>query len=466
MVWSAIGAVLVMTLVVPALSLPASASSAPLGATTALSAPQQWAYGAQKWVNVSITLPNATYVEHAFFGWQVIYTMTNTSNTSYQLEAQRTMGAYFYADYCRPNCSAPTVHGNVSLQGWESDVGFANLTTTANVTENGSAVPALGLVNASAQSSAHLAESFVVSGTGPQGHSVSASGTLTVNGAAHMAVDFTPPLGLVPMNLTNGTHWNSTSAFTAQGGYSLAFNWTRTAITGATSSGNGSQSGSANANGTVAIHGADLGTVRLANGQTVPVIVLVTVGPFNALDGFVLLPGGYNLFGQGHHDWDGESAGLETVATGRLDVHLDAREHRLHVDAATSSYATDASGVTDVAPSSGVAAATPMAGPTGSSPTDVQAQPESVATAQQNAACLTGTCASSGSQRAMGALVIGLLIASAIAVVVGTVAVVEYRRWAARRRPPAGPPAIPAGPMWSSGIANPPPSEGPTPPPE
>src|SRR5579862_1585345 len=142
---AAAGLVVLALLVVPAMAVPAAGSAVPLASTNS----QQWAYGAEKWVNVTIDFPNATYTQHAFFGWQVVFTATNTSNTTQAWEVQRTVGADFFAQYCHPNCSAPTAYGNLSVIGLERDAGFANLTDTATVYVNGSAVAAVGLVNAS-----------------------------------------------------------------------------------------------------------------------------------------------------------------------------------------------------------------------------------------------------------------------------------------------------------------------------
>src|SRR5215472_829749 len=88
--WSALGAALLITLVIPALAVPTEAAP-----VTPLSggAPQQWAYGGSYWHNTSLSLNNLTITSKVFFGWQVIFTATNTSATTVMLEAQRTMAA-------------------------------------------------------------------------------------------------------------------------------------------------------------------------------------------------------------------------------------------------------------------------------------------------------------------------------------------------------------------------------------
>lgn len=450
---AALGAALLVTLVVPALAGSASAAPVPMGSGG--SAAQQWAYGGQDWVNVTAHLGNATYDEHAFFGWQVIFTATNTSATTVELEAQRTMAASLYAQYCQPNCSSPNVFGNLSVTGWEKDVGFANFTTQSSVTEMGSAVPAVGIVNASATTSGNLSESLRLSVTGPMG-SHSASGSLSVAGHAAASVAFSPSLGLVPFNVSKGDTWNSSAPFAAHGSWALAYAYQRSGFLGGNISGSGSPSGSVNASGNVSLNGEDLGNMTLRNGLTVPVIALEIQGPFDDVDGVILVPHDSEIFSAGLHDWAHGEFGSELVSTARLDVAVDAFHH-VRVVAAASQYSGSDSSLSG---SGGATAG--MASPAASAPAGglVQAQPESVAQAQRASSCLVGGC---GAGSAVGSGLLGLLVIGLIvAAVLGTVAVIEYRRWA--RRPgrgglvggysqvvpgtsvPPAPPAVPPAP--------------------
>ncbi len=417
-----LGAALVALLIVPAFAAPALGSPVALGG----SATQQWAYGGQKWVNATVTLPNATLTYRAFFGWQVVFTATNTTLTTQAWEAQRTMAGHLYVDYCQPNCSAPTTHGNVSLSGWEVDAGFANLTAAGSVYENGSAVPAVALLNASFENAANLSESFSYMSTGGL-LSGSTSAALDVAGAAHGTVQFSPSLGLVPLNLTPGTHWNSSSAYSAAGGWSVVYTASHTGFNGSLSSSTATASGGVNSSGTIQLYGADLGTVTLNNGLAVPAVVLVWSGPFDDVDGVILIPHDFDLFDGGGHIWDHEGFGGESVATSTLDFNVDA-DHHLKLVAAASSYGSEATSVPGATPVLAPATAGPT--PSATSPTVVQAQPESVTQAQSSAACLTGTCATSSPVRAVLGLYVGLVVVGVV--VAGVAGLLIYLR--GRRR--------------------------------
>ena len=455
-----LGAAVAVLLVMPGLVAPASASPAPLAGG---SLSQQWAYGAQKWVKVSVDFANATYTAHAIFGWTVVFTATNTSATTVELEAQRTMAGSYFADLCAPACTNPTGQGNLSITAWEKDTGFANLTTTASVYENGIATPAVGLLNASAQASGNISESLWLK-VQHFNTTISAATSLYVAGAAHASVSFAPALGLVPLNASTGAVWNSSSAFNASGGWSANANWYRTSVLGVTTSGSFNPSGSVQSSGDVALGGADLGSITLGNGATVPVIALAWTGPFDDVDGVILIPHDFDLFGDSHHDWSSESLGATQVSTSDLDIAVDAAHHLRVVATATSFQSSDTSLSTA---SQTVAGPTPAS--TATAPTLVQAQPETVDQAQQSSSCMLGHCAP-GSATAAGApigliLVVGLIAA----LVIGSVSVIEYRVWARRRaerglvgtpspvRPVSPPPGVSGG-----YVPPPPPPSAPT----
>ncbi|HEY6238471.1 MAG TPA: hypothetical protein VIZ68_04725 [Thermoplasmata archaeon] len=452
-----VGVALLALLVVPGLASPASASSVALSGASS----QQWAYGAQKWANVSLNFGNATYTAHAFFGWQVVFTATNTSATTVMLEAERTMAGSFYADLCSPSCTNPAAQGNLSIVGWEKDAGFANLTTTGTVYENGTPFPAVGLLNASAQADGNISERLTASLATPAFNG-SASTSLFVAGAAHSQVSFPHSLGLVPYNLSPGLAWNSTSAFSASGGWSIDVVYAHTGFAGTTTNASFSPSGTVQGNGDVALHGYDAGTIVLDNGRTVPVITLVWTGPFDNVDGIILVPHDFNMFGSGEHAWAADSLGSQAVSTANLDLTVD-DSHHLQIVAAASSF--------DSSDTSLATAATPIAGPapaapSGASASVVQAQPESVASAQQSSNCLVGQCSGPAAKAGFGGLGLALLVGLVVLVVVGTVGVIEYRVWARRRaaRGRVGP--LPAVTSWPPpGASMGPPPNGQLPPP-
>ncbi len=420
-----IGAALVAFLIAPGLASPASASAVPLGST----APQQWAYGAEKWVNVSVILPNATYTSQAFVGWQVVYTATNTTLGGVELEAQRTMGATFASKFCSPNCASPSVLGLLNISGWSKIAGFANLTATASVYENGSPVLAIGLENAQAQGTANLSERLQL--TAPIGGAArTASSTFFAAGATHAQVGFTPALGLVPLTVANGTAWNSSSAYSAAGAWDIAMSYSHSAFTGTKTAGAYSANGSVTGNGTLGLQGRDLGTVTLRNGQTIPALDLQVSGPFDVSDGVILVPHDFDLFNGDDQVLGSHILGGETFFTSNVDVAVD-NLHHLRIVAAASNYGSDDSSL-PTGPSTTSVSATPAAS---ASPTYLQAQPEPVASAQSASSCLVSACPAGATGGLFGGgaglvvAVIGLVVLAAV----GSVSVIEYRIWAKRR---------------------------------
>jgi hypothetical protein len=440
--WAVVGVAVLAMLVLPGLVSTASASPVPLGS----SASQQWAYGAQKWVNASFTTNNGTYTSQAYFGWQVIFTATNTSATTVMLEAQRTMAGSFYAKFCSPTCTNATAQGSLSITGHDSDTGFANLTTAATVDESGTPVPAVGLLNTHSQANGNISEALQYSYLFG-GKTWAASQSLYVTGSAHALVNFSSALGLIPYNVTAGQSWNSSAAFSAAGAWALNATWARVGVLGSKFSGSPSAASNLSASGTVSLWGSDIGTITLANGQTVPVIVLAWTGPFDDLDGIILVPHAYDMFGDAAQPYSSDQLGAQTVTTANLDLYVDSAHHVHFVASAASYLAADDTLATQ---STAAASTTPAAT---ASPTVVQAQPESVATAEQSANCLSGGCSGgAGASASSGVLGVALLVGLAVVVVVGAVSVIEYSVWA-RRRAQMGGNAM-RGPIRA---ANPPP---------
>ncbi|MCI4317697.1 MAG: hypothetical protein L3J96_04095, partial [Thermoplasmata archaeon] len=365
--------------------LAVSAQAAPVPTSTG--APQQWAYGAQKWVNVSAMLPNGTFTVHAFFGWDVILTATNTSSSTVAVEAVRTMGASYSAQFCNPNCVSAATMGNVSMSAVESDAGFVNMTGNATVFENGAATPALGIMNASAQSQGRVNESLQFHGMhGNVTRSVSAM--LSVRGHAQASVSFSPALGLIPWNAQPNATWNSSSRFAAQGSWGIGWAAQRTNLLGRSLNVSGSPNGAVNASGRLSVAGQDLGNVTLSNGETVPAIVLALSGPFDDVDGVILVPHAFDLFGGVHHAYDASALAAQSATTSQVDFAIDTLHHRVQVVASTTVFASADQSLTTTA---AAPALTPSASST-TAPSVLQGQPESITQAQQGSQCLSGAC--------------------------------------------------------------------------
>jgi hypothetical protein len=438
------GVLAVAALVVPALAATAAAS-APAPQPNA--PPVQWAYGGSRWVNVTTDFANSQYEAHAFFGWTVIFTLTNTSNSTFEIEAQRTLGATYTAQYCSPTCATPKGSLSLVATGVERETGFANFTVNGTVDESGASVPALGLENSHAVGAASLNETVVGTRT-VLGTTRAASANLDVKASAATQVNFATPLGIAPWNLSAGTSWNSSSAFTASGTWAIAYNWS---VSGAYNnnttaiSGSGSPSGQVNSSGTVGLYGVDLGTYTLANGQNTSVVALTWgVGPFDGVDGIILVPRAYEIFGGGAHVFAGHAPGVESIATSHLDLVLVRNHHVVRFAAATTNYAgSDSLAAVGTSSSVNAQASTPaLAGPSGPAASGVQAQPESVPQAQAAAACLvaSGCTASAPGGSAGPAGLRPLTFVAVGVVVVAVVATVGYAAYASRgrRRGPGG----------------------------
>jgi hypothetical protein len=344
--------------------------------------PQQWAYGAQTWKNVTYNGTNYVYDGRAYFGWEVVLTATNTSASTTQLEADRTVGISYFVQYCSPDCGAPKVLGNLSLRAWQHQVEFANLTANATVYENGTAAVALGLSNGSDNLAAGLAEASQVVRNGV----VTRAGTLNVARQASAQVSFTPALGLVPWNAATNLSWNSTSTFSASGERQDSYNYTQT-LGGQTSSGADQSNATLARTGTESIRGRDVGNVTLRDGETSTGIALVAQGPFDLDDGLFVASHDANLFGGATQNWTIRALGASLASTSRIDLNIDRLHHvgRLLSAAATYSASDQSVGLTGGPTATGSVS---TVSPNGT----LQAQPETVASAQTAAGCIVNAC--------------------------------------------------------------------------
>lgn len=436
-------------LLVPVLALPASAAPAPNPNQPAL----QWAYGAERWVNASTVLPHGTYNANAFFGWNVIYTLTNTSNSTFEIEAQRTMGVSYSAQYCSPSCSQASATLGLKITGNERETGFVNFTVNGSVDEAGVATQALGLLNSHAVARGYLNESLSGSRT-VAGATQSGSASLDVAAQAEAQIAFGSSLGLVPWNTMPGTTWNASAPYTASGSWGIDFTW---ASQGALTNGSGSAnpSGAVNGSGTVAVAGADLANITLANGLNTSVVVLGwNGGPFDGVDGIILVPHAFEIFGAGARVFAGHAPGLQSVLTSRVDLFVDRAHHRVRFAAAAASYQGSDTLTTSSATAIGTTTDAAAVGP---SAANVQAQPESVSAAQSQTCSFVG-CGSSapgGSDlRPLAFVAAGVVVVA----VLGTVGTYQYRQRSRRRS------SLPASEGSASQYPPPPSSSGFTPP--
>ncbi len=445
--WLAIFGVLAFGLMMPvAAATPAPAFHQP----NPNNPPQVWAWGATFVKNGQGTLSgngsgpggtsswSLTYTIHAFLSWNVILTQTNTSTTSFSLQGQRVMAASYFLSASGSN-GPESGQLNVTAQGWETDNGFANFTTTGTVLLNGTTpVAALAVENANGNTAGNFTAISTAQLSGPQ--SGSFSGYASAAAEAQASLAFQPPLGLFPLNVTSGAWWTSTSNYTAQGTYSVACHYGYSASgAGGTSGagGNCGSSGSASGSGSVTVYGADHDLDTGFPGQTFHKVTLgFSAGfQFELRDGLLFVPSQANLYASATGPAGGSTGAPTDGAQVSLN-YLDVSAHATHApvvatNAQFSPRVGATMGVGLLAPSGSFGAlASPSAvsAPAGLSAYAVQAQPESPSQAQSNNACLLSGCAAAGKSGIFSPLVALLVVGAAVAVVVGAVMVERSRR--------------------------------------
>jgi hypothetical protein len=392
----------------------ASPSATPASATT------QWAYGGQGNATGSVTIDAATVAWNASFGWTVIFTATNTSNSTVQLEEQRTVGIDLATTLNAPNVSA-----SYTFHGTESDLAFVNLTDASTVYVNGSAVPALGITNESLHVNAAVDQSILVA---VHGHSH--PGWLNVTGAAEGTVAFAPSLGLIPLNLSGVQMWNSSATSSPSVSWTINYAWAALGWNGTTRSGSGVATGNWSATGPVTVTGLKVAVLHPFSDHKVRTgVVLIVQGPVDAYDGYSFVPHAFDLFGGGAHPFDAVAFGSASIGSGQGEtLYVSPGPRGPILSAADSNF-----GAT---PGASSALAQPTSGPSpaaSSSPgATVEGQPMSVASAQAESSCLLNGCGG-GAAQVSGALIEIAVIALAVVAVVGTVAVIEWRSYARRR---------------------------------
>ncbi len=411
-------AVLVALAAFPVVAGTASASPAPLTAASSPSNP--WAYGGVGWSNGSVIVGNSELTWNASFGWTVIFTETNTSAHTQMFEEQRTVGIDLTAAY-----TSPAVNATYTFHGQEIDVAFANITNASVVYSDGAALPAIGLVNDSTDSSGAIAEAISVTS-----HDATKSASLDVTATAQTSVSFSPALGLIPLNLTGVSEWNSTATASPSASWNISYTWANNGFGGVTGSGTKSANGSLSTSGAVNLTGFDVTKTQGLPAFSPPVprhaIILIVQGPLGNYDAFILVPRGFDLFGGGAPPYASESLGTATISAQTLYVSDGADGPA--VTAGATTFGATTSAVDTLASASG--GSQPAAG---SAPgTTVVGAPMSVSQAQAENTCLTTGC--SGTTSPMLGLGAVLVIAGlAVVAVVGTVAVVEWRAYARRR---------------------------------
>jgi hypothetical protein len=419
----------------------------------------QWAYGAQENVSFTVTTNGSTFTVNGEFGYAVIFTRTNTSNSTYMLESQRTEAFNFTADFCSNVCgTAPSVLVDLSVKAYEQDTGFANVTTQGTVYENGTAVPAVALQDVSSQVRAALSENLAATAYAAKG-TFTASQSFNANLSDAASVQFSPALGLLPYAPapSTGSVWNASAAYTIMGSASGAWSARSVGFLGVLRTSSGDISGSDNASGTVNVYGHDLGTITLRDGRTLPVIALNIVGPFSVREGTIWVPTSGDLWAQTQGRLQAFALASIGSSTDRLDVAYGAQGH-LELGASSTGFTPTPGAATATATGgpAGVTVASQV--PPGPSPAgaEVQAQPETVAQAESASNCMVNGCGATGSTGSpLGAHIALLVGIAGVAAIAALLAALVVSRRRAPRTPRGPATAYPAAPATAAALAPP-----------
>ena len=366
-------------------------SAAPMSAV----APDSWSYGVEKWFNFTSPMANGVHTIHAYMAWYTVFNLTNLSSPVFQLSVERTVLSNFTAQYCAPDCVSPDLQVNLSHATYEHAVGYVNVTRAGVVYENGTAVPAFAVLNASATANAVAVSSSEIWVVTPQGvrH---VTEEFHAAGQAQARLSFDPALGLLPLTLSVGDTWNATSAYEGQGNWSVVWSYEKTNASGAITTLSGVPAGSLNVTGGVTVDGAVVGSMTLPGGTVLPAITLDFSSNLQVLDGMIFLPRGANFFdGPGGHPWDGYRMGFAMMETHRLAVQFMGEAASFRLSAATSLFGTSdttpamGDGMMGTGPS--MMAATAVNATPGVPTVEVAAVPLDPATATAAAGCLNAT---------------------------------------------------------------------------
>ncbi|MDE1820201.1 MAG: hypothetical protein KGJ23_07330 [Euryarchaeota archaeon] len=378
---------------------------------------------------------------HGFLSWNTVLTQTNTSTTSFELEAQRViLGAYFLS---ATGTQGPTTGSvNITVLAWEQDHSFSNFTTTGTVLLNGTtSVPAVAIESVHALVNSNLTARVNASLTGGQTGAMQGYASGAVH--ADATLNFAPALGLVPVTPVPDSWWNSTSTYTAQGTYADAchFQFSATNPMGASTSGTGTcgGSGSLDATNTVWLRGTDAGDDYLAGFGHYRSTLLELGGnlDFNIHDGLIFVPGHLDVFGG---TGLGGTSPASPQGTEVITGHVDLDPHASHFGMIASSSQFSPQATATGALPSGLAAtydgtqATASSSPavSGLPSYNVQGKPESAQSALTANGCLLNP---TGSQCKTSAPAHTFLL---LLVVVAAVAVVVAVLVARRERGPKG----------------------------
>ena len=424
-----------------------------------------WAYGALRQVDLSGTATGPlgasyTYSVHATFGFAAVVTETQVAPHTIALNSSRTMGSILSVTFCRPNCVVPLAEGSIDHRAWESLNSSSVLATNGTVLTGDVSVPALALQSSALALNAGVREttSFVKAGK------LQSSLNLTAGLIGYDNLTLHPGLGLIPLNVTPGEAWSSTSGYAQAGHYAWSLSDIVEGLLGVPHAYERSGNGSFSHAGNVTLHGADSGSsVDLGGSSYRAVNLSVSAGPFTLREGWILLPTNADAFGSSSQAWLPNQTGFANSTQASVDVAASlAGGGHLPFGGSGEWWFTRS---LNPAASISLGSLAPSVAPTNNA-TYVQGSPESPAQATAQQSCLSaGTGCPSGSlapRGLLGLLLIGAAVA-VIAVAASVLAIGQRRKLPPPVFPNAGlyPPGGPAAPVTQPAPTTPKP---PTPP--
>jgi hypothetical protein len=402
---------------------PHTLATPPGGFHHALGGATEWAYGGNRSFDLSTPARNGTLSLASHFGYQVLLNASSGAPGITQMEVQRTMGAVSRITYCVPSCTTPSLSATIEYHAVEQLTGFVNVTNTSSVRVNGSAVPALGVMNTSSTFQDSIYENDSVN---YRGRTASANLSLKMTGG--IAAGFSPALGLIPLHRSLGLQWTSNATFVGQGSWGSTSSFHRSSLLGVAASGGNTLNFAANRSGLVGVNGRELGGLVLRGGTVVQILDLALIGPFAVREGFLLLPARADVF----HGTAPPNSPEGNASVVEAPTSLDYAPFvggPIGLVASAATYTSQSNNPGDPA-GSGIAPATSL---DSSGPQEVQAQPESVAEYSPSSKCLTVEgCAASSAAPASPSVLLRPLVGTVIAVV-GVSAILGMALVAARR---------------------------------
>ena len=422
-----------------------------------------WAYGTVRSVTFGplYTLQGWEYEGSATIGFSVIINQTNDTAgpSTFGLSVSRTEGVAISIEFCRPACVAPAEYANLTMHAWERSNAWANFTTQGSVDENGTAVPAIALLNVNSTVAANLTETtFSALRASPVSPVVDRSKYLSAAVAGSATVDFSPALGLIPLNLLDlnpsDANWTASASYAASGRVQSTYYWAfHGPLVGNLSAGPTTVVGTFSPSGNVSLAGsyASPASVDFASFGDVPAVRLAVTGPFLLQDGIVLVPAIADLFGGPSHPWTPNQASGAVTALSTVNFAPRLSGH-VGLVAASRSYSLSSLNPANVTGPSTNSTSLATAITDATNPVEsgtLQGEPMAVDSAQENSQCLvTGTDCSTTSPAGHG--IFGLAFAAVVVVVASALiaAVVLVDR---RRLPP---PTYPNAALYPPGAAN------------